>query len=93
MSQHLPVPARTTWSTALTLVLAALAGMAGLYVLAGVLSSLPTASSADIRPTPSAMALPTAQAYGLVTAGTSVPDAGTALAVRKDVFAEAAPPF
>ena len=75
------------------IVIAALAGIASLLSLNGLLDSLPQASSADARPAPVVVALPFAQATGVMRAGTTVPDASTVFAGREAVIEEPAPTF
>ena len=88
-----PAAARRAFPLAsAVIVIAALAGLAGVLSLNGLLGSLPQASSADARPAPRAMAMPFAQATGVTRAGTTVPDASAVFA-GDTVVEEPAPTF
>ena len=89
-----PAAARRAFPLAsAVIVIAALAGLAGVLSLNGLLDSLPRASSADARLAPLAMAMPSAQASGISLSGTTVPDASTVFAGRETVVEELAPTF
>ena len=89
-----PAAARRAFPLAsAVIVIAALAGLAGVLSLNGLLDSLPQASSADALLAPLVMAMPSAQASGMTGAGTTVPDASTVFAGRETVVEEPAPTF
>ncbi len=89
-----PAAARHAFPLARAVIgLALLAGLAGVVSLNGLLDSLPQASSADARLAPRAMAMPSAQATGVLRAGTTVPDASTVFAGRETVIEQPAPTF
>ena len=89
-----PAAARRAFPLASAVIgLAVLVGLAGVLSLNGLLEAMPQASSADARPAPVVVALPFAQATGVMRAGTTVPDASTVFAGREAVIEEPAATF
>jgi len=91
----MPAAARGAFPlTRVVIVTAALAGLAGLMSLTGLLAAMPPANTDNARPAPREMTMPSAQPTGMTHAGTTVPDASAVFAEREEeAVEEPAPTF